>query len=119
MSLIALLPALILAALAGVCLLAAFLWHRLVPSVGDETRGANARSNSVLRYGGATGLTVFGGFLLVSGLYAAAVATGATAATGGIAATLRAVAVGLVVVAFATFLGTAAGALRTRRDAVR
>ena len=108
-----------LAALAGVCLLAAPLWYRFVLIAEDEISDIDGRNVQVLRYGGATAVIVFSGFLLVSGLYAAAVATGATASTGGVAATLRAVAVGLVVVAFATFLGTAVGALRTRRDAVR
>lgn len=123
MNTVALLPALVLAALAGVCLLAALLWYRFIPALEDGAFGIDDRGIRVLRYGGAAGVAVFGGFLLASGLYVAAVATGATAPTGEVAATFRTVAVGLLAIALAALFGTGAGCavevVRARRDAVR
>ena len=113
---------LLLTFLAGVLLLTAYLWYRYALRLHAESLSPeNALGVRLLRYGGAAGLSSFGGFLLVFVFYLLATHTGSTA----VAETIPPleVAVGLFLLSLSTSLvaglGYGADALRTRLDDVR
>jgi hypothetical protein len=113
---------LLLTFLAGVLLLTAYLWYRYALRLHAESLSPeNALGVRLLRYGGAAGLSSFGGFLLVFVFYLLATRTGSTA----VAETIPPleVAVGLFLLSLSTSLvaglGYGADALRTRLDDVR
>ena len=85
---------LLLTFLAGVLLLTAYLWYRYALRLHAESLSPeNALGVRLLRYGGAAGLSSFGGFLLVFVFYLPATRTGSTAVTATVP--LLEVAVGL------------------------
>ena len=113
---------LLLTFLAGVLLLTAYLWYRYALRLHAESLSPeNALGVRLLRYGGAAGLSSFGGFLLVFVFYLLATHTGSTA----VAETIPPleVAVGLFLLSLSTSLvaglGYGSDALRTRLDDVR
>ena len=113
---------LLLTFLAGVLLLTAYLWYRYALRLHAESLSPeNALGVRLLRYGGAAGLSFFGGFLLVFVFYLLATRTGSTAVAETIP--LLEVAVGLFLLSLSTSLvaglGYGADALRTRLDDVR
>jgi hypothetical protein len=113
---------LLLSLLAGVLLLTAYLWYRHALRLHAESLfPEDALGVRLLRYGGAAGLSSFGGFLLTFVFYLLATRTGSTAVTATVP--LLEIAVGLFLLAISTFLvagiGYGADALRTRLDGVR
>lgn len=121
MNSIALLTALVSAVLAGVCVLTARLWHRLVPIVcGERESSMGTRERKLLHHGGTVGFTAFGGSLLTLGLYTP-VRSSADASSAE--PYLRVVTIGLLALALMTFLvasvGYTSAVARARRDDIR
>ncbi len=122
MSLVLVLLAVLLTGLAGVLLLASYLWFRFAPRVHAETLFPDdARGVALLRYGVAAGFATFGGFLFVFVLHLMALSAspGPAGAEGPLVGLpFEEVAVGLFLLSLSTFLvagsGYAAEALRTR-----
>lgn len=116
--------AILLSGLAGVLLLAAYLWyHHALRLHSESIFPRDATGAVLLRYGVAAGFVTFAGFLLASVLHLMALTAAGTNPEGPLAGLpYEEVAVGLFLLSLATFLvagtGYATDVLRRRSEGV-